>query len=381
MEGRLQLIVFADDWGRHPSSAQHLVRHLLPQHPTLWVNTIGMRAPKLTLEDVGKIAVKLRQWVLPRDYTRALPENLSVLNPRMYPGYRNRWQRFYNRRSVARAIARELGPREAGVSRVVVTTLPTTADLVGHIDADRWVYYCVDDFSVWPGVDGDVMDALERQLVRHSDRQVAVSETLQNRLAAFGGKATLLTHGIDLEHWATDDIAGRRAFDWWPAGNGPVLLFWGVVDRRLDVEWCLRLSEEIGVLVLVGPHQSPDPRLLGHPKIVLPGPVPFSQLVGLAARADLLVMPYRDAPVTRAMQPLKLKEYLATGRPGLVRDLPATRDWSDAVDVVASADRAIELARHRIREGTSKSQRDARMRLLGESWESKASAFASLIRR
>ena len=40
-----QLIVFADDWGRHPSSSQHLVRELLPQYPTLWVNTVGTRRP------------------------------------------------------------------------------------------------------------------------------------------------------------------------------------------------------------------------------------------------------------------------------------------------------------------------------------------------
>jgi hypothetical protein len=36
-------------------------------------------------------------------------------------------------------------------------------------------------------------------------------------------------------------------------------------------------------------------------------------------------MPYADLAATRAMQPLKLKEYLATGRPVVVRDLPATR--------------------------------------------------------
>ena len=44
-------------------------------------------------------------------------------------------------------------------------------------------------------------------------------------------------------------------------------------------------------------------------------------------------MPYADLPVTRAMQPLKLKEYLATGRPVVVRDLPATRAWADCLDL------------------------------------------------
>ena len=62
-----QLIVFSDDWGRHPSSCQHLVRQLLFQnrlcchggcadcrdYSVLWVNTIGTRRPGLNLADLG----------------------------------------------------------------------------------------------------------------------------------------------------------------------------------------------------------------------------------------------------------------------------------------------------------------------------------------
>ena len=42
-------IVFADDWGRHPSSCQHLFRRLIPRHRTYWVNTIGLRRPTFDL--------------------------------------------------------------------------------------------------------------------------------------------------------------------------------------------------------------------------------------------------------------------------------------------------------------------------------------------
>src|SRR5262245_8337679 len=40
------LLVFSDDWGRHPSSCQHLIRRLRQDFPVLWVNTIGTRQPK-----------------------------------------------------------------------------------------------------------------------------------------------------------------------------------------------------------------------------------------------------------------------------------------------------------------------------------------------
>src|SRR5438094_4010940 len=41
------LLVFADDWGRHPSSCQHLIRHTLGRYDVYWVNTIGTRTPRL----------------------------------------------------------------------------------------------------------------------------------------------------------------------------------------------------------------------------------------------------------------------------------------------------------------------------------------------
>lgn len=178
-----QLVFFADDWGRHPSSAQHIVRHLLPRHRALWVNTIGTRAPRLRLEDAGKVASKLYRWLAPRRESVELPANLKVVHPKMYPGFRAPWQRAVNRASMTNAISRALRDWPAA-PRVAVTTLPVTADLIGAFDVDRWVYYCVDDFSVWPGIDEAVMEAMERDLLAKVDRVIVVSDTLRERVAS-----------------------------------------------------------------------------------------------------------------------------------------------------------------------------------------------------
>ena len=53
------LVVFAEDWGRHPSATQHLVRRLAATSPVLWINSIGMRRPRLTMRDARRAAGKL----------------------------------------------------------------------------------------------------------------------------------------------------------------------------------------------------------------------------------------------------------------------------------------------------------------------------------
>ena len=375
----LQLIVFSDDWGRHPSSCQHLVRHLLDDCRVLWVNTIGTRVARLTRPDMHKAAMKLQQWLRPRRRNEARgaeASKLTVINPIMYPGFRRPAQRRLNARLLSSAVKAALKSRGEAERLVAVTTIPIVADLVGQIPVDRWVYYCVDNFSVWPGLDGTVMDQMERRLVSKVDSAIAVSAPLVERLAAFGCTAELLTHGIDRSHWSTNSPSPLPV--WWSTLKRPIFLFWGVVDQRLDEQWCRVLVEQCGTLVLVGPQQSPPTRLTSLERVCMPGPVPYGGLPSLAAAADVLVMPYADLPVTRAIQPLKLKEYLATGRPAIVRKLPSTMPWSDAAVVLEKTDDLIRIARLRAAEGTPPEQLAARERLVHESWEAKARQFRAI---
>jgi glycosyltransferase involved in cell wall biosynthesis len=131
---------------------------------------------------------------------------------------------------------------------------------------------------------------------------------------------------------------------------------------------------------MFGPQQSPDPALLGHRNIQLPGPIPYADLPALAARSDVLVMPYADLPVTRAMQPLKFKEYLATGRPVVARRLPAIAGWDDAADLVTTAEELVAATNQRAGRPIPETQRRAREdQLRGESWAAKAAMFEQAI--
>jgi len=93
----------------------------------------------------------------------------------------------------------------------------------------------------------------------------------------------------------------------------------------------------------------------------------------------VLVMPYADLPVTRAIQPLKFKEYLATGKPVIARLLPATLEWADAADVLESIEDVLKIAPLRIEEGIPALQVVARERLMHESWKAKAAVLEQVI--
>jgi hypothetical protein len=236
----------------------------------------------------------------------------------------------------------------------------------------------VDDFGEWPGLDQAALRQMEGRLIEQSDEVVAVSTTLQDKLARSGRTAALLTLGVDLDFWARPQETAVPELE---GLERPLVVFWGVVDRRMDVAFVSRLAADLrqGTIVLIGPEANSDPALCQSARVVRIPPLAFAQLPCVAREAGVLVMPYADLPVTRAIQPLKLKEYLATGKPAVVRDLPATRDWADCLDVAATPEAFAHAVRLRLQTGLPDCQRDARGRLATESWAAKARTFERLV--
>ena len=178
------LVVFSDDWGRHPSSCQHLVSQLLPRREVLWVNTIGTRPPRLDRATLMRGLEKARSWARPRPAGTVDSREPRVCSPKMWPWFRSGFDRRLN----AVMLARQLAPLVAALPRprVVVTSVPLVADLVGRLPVDRWVYYCADDLSTWPGADGATLRRMERLLLTRVDAVIAVSETLRQTLRGLG---------------------------------------------------------------------------------------------------------------------------------------------------------------------------------------------------
>jgi len=188
-----------------------------------------------------------------------------------------------------------------------------------------------------------------------------------------------LPHGVDLEFWQRPTSSGLESQ--LADLELPLVVFWGVIDRRMNVDWVRRLAADLqhGRILLVGRLDDPDPALLDIERVVHVPPLALEKLPALGQLADVLIMPYADLPVTRAMQPLKLLEYLATGKPVVASDLAAVRSWSDCLDVATSAESFSALVRQRLSTSLSAAQRRGRERLSDESWDAKALEFEAYV--
>ena len=173
------LVVFGEDWGALPSSTQHLVGHLDAVRRVLWVNSIGLRRPRLNRRDISRAWSKISKVAAAVRPPGAVAQQapFPVLNPLTLPVPRGRIERQAAGAALGWQVRRHM--QRAGLrSPILWTSLPTAVDVVGRLDEAALVYYCGDDFSALAGVDHDLVSGLHicRQDGCHKIRRVVVLE-------------------------------------------------------------------------------------------------------------------------------------------------------------------------------------------------------------
>ena len=365
-------VVFSDDWGEHPSSSQHIVRQISLDHRVAWVNTVGMRRPKLNLIDLRKGMRKLsgmgrRTSVQVTDIPH--PE-FAVHRPTMIPYNTVAAIRRFNCMSAQRTLKR-LRVQFADTRPIVLTTVPNSCDYVDAIPTEKIVYYCVDDFSEWPGLDKSLVLEMEAALIEKADTLVATSPKLYEKLAASGKPTFLLTHGVDIEHFS-----GEAAVEL-PDLNGissPRIGYFGLFDDRSDKELIENLARRMPQvsIVVAGRVETDVDRLKRLPNLHFTGNVPYALLPCLIKGLDLLFIPYQVNALSESLSPLKLKEYLATGLPVISTPIDAVREFSDCIETASSVDEWCDKVATLLN-GRRAGRRGAMVkRLAGEGWPEKA---------
>jgi glycosyltransferase involved in cell wall biosynthesis len=161
----------------------------------------------------------------------------------------------------------------------------------------------------------------------------------------------------------------------------PVIGMHGVIDDRFDlelVEWLARARPN-WTFLLIG-HAATDAGALRRlPNVVLAGAVPYESLPDWARAYDVSIMPYKAGAFSVNANPLKLREYLACGKPVVSIPMPSVEPFRDHVLVAAGQEQflaAIETAL----ETDSEPAARARMRAVEHmSWEARVEEVIAVV--
>lgn len=278
---------------------------------------------------------------------------------------------WINRRILMPRLARRL--RRTGPTHplIIFNYLPTSAWLAlqRQLAPDVVVYGCTDDYPNSPYLQD--VPLVEDNVVDSADIVYVTSPAL---LARMQQKHDNVIHLLPAVHY--EQFEPARAPH--PLHDPPLCVYFGTLSRTNNDYDLLREVSHRYRLKVIGPVVDP---LEGFaPATEAEGPVPYDDLPGALADADVLLLPYIKTEYMGSVIPAKTFQCLATGKPVVSIGLSSMETLRDVVDVCDTHEEflaAIQAAAH-----DSPARRGARLAAAqANTWDARIDLLESAARR
>lgn len=322
------------DWWYHNRGHYDLqmAREFSRWVPVLYINSIGMRVPKVSEGGMFVKRVKRKLKSLSHGLKR-INDQFAVFSPVVMPGRRLGAMTRRSLPAQARWAAKQIGITKP----LVWVACPPAATAAMAMNGEGLVYQRTDRFEEYRGVDRDAIRADDQLLKREADVTLFCSSLLFDHEAADcrGGAASVFVdHGVDYDVFAAAGEAAAPCVSE-PTANAhtaltssgipsdaasfkrPLVGFVGGIDEQtFDPELFIEVAAMLPdvTFMLVGTCSLAE-GWCTLPNVHLMGKRPYEQVAAYMAACDVLIMPWNKSEWIRACNPVKLKEYLAVGRP------------------------------------------------------------------
>jgi len=351
---------FDDLWTRKQRWMTRLAKH----NRVFWVN--------LQLHAVTYMRQFSKARTRAAGTVRQIDERLWVYTPPVtIPGFQMSANicRIHNA-VLNRALRTEL--QRLGFARNILWLYtPYNAYQIGRLDDTVRIYECVDDFSAARGlIRANVVNRLESETLRQTDAVIVTSKTLQQKLEHRAAHVLVSPNAADFDHFRQAGDESLPIAEDLQDIAGPVIGFLGSVAYWVDVESIAALARTRPdwTFVLVGPVRASIGALAGLPNVRIIGHRPYESLPRYLKRFDVCLNPYKPDAVAEGASPLKLYEYLASGKPVVSSDMPEARRFPELVSIADTPGRMIGLIEQALRDDNAV-RRERQLRIAAKhSW-------------
>ncbi|HJP94850.1 MAG TPA: glycosyltransferase [Pyrinomonadaceae bacterium] len=372
-----------DWWYHHPHSKAHLMRKFARAgNKVIFVNSISMGLPGLAHKDLlPRIKRKLGSY---SKLARQTDEGITVVSPASLPFFGTAAARTMNRRLIGAQIKRLA--RSRGLKKPILwIAIPTAADMIGTLDESMVVYQVSDKY------DANTMDhatdpALIRKLhegaIDAADLIFYSGRKLFTEATRGCERSHLLEQGVDFEHWRR--VAERAVAPEIMRLPRPRLGYFGAIEPWLvDQELIKRASQERPEWqwIFIG-NRSRGLDIEALPNVHFLPPVAYNDLPSYAAGFDVCVLPWEtEQSFTSYGSAIKVREYLATGKPVVISPLPEYEPMRDILRIARTRDDFIRLVDEALHDTDANAAARRQAAVASGTWDARAEWVSELIQR
>lgn len=372
------IICLASNWFEHPTSKQHVMRALAEHNRVVWVNFHASRRPRLSISDLNTIYHRLSQVAGGK---QAVSSAIEVLSPLLAPWPESALARRFNTWNLVRQIRKALQNTVDRPTQLWLFT-PDVPEIIEPLAPDHVVYYCVDDFAAFEGFNTQLVEQLEQQTVRAADTVIATSEPLMQRMRDLRATPHYIAHGVDTAHFGK---AASETSEPLPEAvqdlPHPILGFFGLITEWVDFDLLKAVAQRRRdwSIALLGNTRVDTSAIEAEPNVHLLGPQPYEQLPDFCRAFDVGLIPFRMNRLIQAVNPIKLREYLAAGLPVVSAPMPAVLDYQPGVFPAETVDEFIQATEAALQANSARDVTARQALVANESWAARVQQLSDII--
>ncbi len=372
------IIYLSNDYSTDTKTSSHQVAAVLAQYNRLlYVESGGMRPPKVDAHDFNRIFKKLSKWMAGE---RKINDHLFVYTLLLVPFHQYRLVRKFNEWFVLfclKRVAKRLGFEQA----ILWFFLPHVGHVVGKLNEKMSIYYCVDEFVEMPGVETSALAKIEDHLLQKADLVFVTSKSMSEKKMRLNANTHYSPHAVSFNHFAKAQALGTAVPADISTFHGPMVGYIGMIDIWFDQELFRRVAERLNRyhFIVVGRVCVDISSLQRLSNVHFLGPRKFDDLPAYLQRFDVCIIPFKVNELTRHLNPIKLKEYLASGKPVVTTPLPDMEEVMDLIEIASDEQDFANKIEKALSENSSDHTKRRIERMRGDTWEARVEAISHVI--
>jgi len=262
---------------------------------------------------------------------------------------------------------------------------PEMGRFLGKFGESLAIYHVVDEYTAYQTVtaeEADVLRRLESCLLQRVDLAIVVSPQLLEAKRAFNAQTYLVPNGVDPAAFEVvapvpDDLQLIPA---------PRLIYSGLIGARLDLkllydlmrrrpDWSLVLLGEVNAAGA----EAALAELQSLANVHVLGLRPVNAVPAYLAACEVCVLPYRQDREAQHIDPLKLYEGLAAGKPIVMTPIPAAHSFCEVVRTAANVEEMERQILAALCENSPQCEARRRSAVAGHTWEARVEQISTLI--
>jgi glycosyltransferase involved in cell wall biosynthesis len=316
----MTILYFAPiDWDFIRQRPQHLAERLTNTFVFFYIQPLGLR--NLRLSDIGRIVKRFTRLLKPRDsHSQGM---LHIKNLIFIPIINRHIQRIN-----LYILEKQLKP-STGDETIIWITTPSNLlpGLLARLKFKALVYEMLDDYDkIHTPMEKDIIST-EQLLVNRADLIITTSSALFEKAKRINKnkEVVLIGNGVDYSFFNRDSFNRCVELE----GMGKIVGYVGTIDDWLDLEAISFLAEKREDLdfVFVGPLKTDC--LPQRKNIHFLGKRGYESIPHYCNSFDVCLIPFKPGKFADTINPVKLYEYFALGKPVVAYEMRELRAFND----------------------------------------------------